>query len=615
MIGRTRRHNEGMAAPTSALGSPKVRWDLTSLYSGVDDPQIEATWKRANMLADNLAARFRGKINSPSLTAELLLEAIQDIEQISVESSKPPTFANLLFAVQSDDQKLAAFMGAQMEQYSALRVKLMFFELELQDLDEAVLSPVMADERLTNYRHYVSVVRSMRDHKLTEKEEILLEEVANVSGRAWVRLFEEVTANHSYEYKNPVTGETEELTEPEVLNLLRDANRDVRQNAGHAFSEGLEKLERVIAFSYNTILTEKKIEDRLRSFPHAESSRHLANELDKETVDLVTGLCRANYDLVARYYRVKREILGLPELTHIDRYAPLNEAEAEVSWEEAKEIVLSSFRAFSGEMADRAEEFFDKDWIDAEARPGKGGGAFCSYITPDLHPVIMLSYLNKMDQVGTLAHELGHGVHASFSRQQTYVNFHGTLPLAELASIFGEMLVFERLMEQATEQDRLALLAEKIEGTFASVFRQVAMYTFEQRAHQARREQGELSPDEFGAIWQEELQAMFGDSVTMGEEHRRWWSYVGHFFFAPFYVYAYAFGELLTMSIYQMAKREGPAFADKYVTLLKRGGSLSPRELMATIGVDLQSREFWQGGIDAIESLITQFESTWSKVK
>jgi oligoendopeptidase F len=327
----------------------------------------------------------------------------------------------------------------------------------------------------------------------------------------------------------------------------------------------------------------------------------------------VIDVCRENYGLVSRFYTVKRGILGLEELTHLDRYAPLFEAEREVSWDEAKQIVLTSFAGFSQEMADRAAEFFDQNWIDAEPRKGKRGGAFCSYLTPDTHPVVFQSYLNKSDDVMTLAHELGHGVHASFSREQSYFNFHGTLPLAELASTFGEMLVFENLVSEASTKDKLALYAEKIEGVFATIFRQAAMFRFEQRSHQARRTEGELAPEDFSAIWQEEMQAMFGDSVKLGDEHRHWWLYVSHFFASPFYVYAYSFGELLVLSLYQIAKEKGPAFADDYTKLLKLGGSKSPKELMALVGIDLDDREFWLGGFRALEGLVAEFERLWAE--
>lgn len=590
----------------SELAPPKVRWDLSALFSSLDDPKIEEAWQAAENGADKFAETYRGRV--AKLFAGELKVAISEFEAICQSLAKPATFANLLFACDATSPEIGAFMQKQMERASALQVKLMFFELELQAAPEAKFASVMADPVLDVYRHYLQTARMYSPHRLTEAEEIILEETANTGSRAFQRLFDEVTANH--EYKLTLPGQqAAPATEQEVLNFLRHPDRDTRQAAADSLSEGLNAQMRVLAFTYNNLMQDKKVEDRLRKYPYPEYSRHLANELDKPTVDLVVNMCRERGDLVARYYRVKQRIMGLPELTHIDRYAPLFDTEEQVGFEQAKDIILGAFGEFSPTLEARAREFFDKGWIDAEPRAGKTGGAFCAYITPDLHPVVFLSYLNKMDNVGTLAHELGHGVHASLSRDQNYFNFHGTLPLAELASTFGEMLVFDRLTQAASPKDKLALYAEKIEQTFATVYRQAAMFRFEQRCHETRRLEGELSPERFGDIWQEELQAMFGASLKLGDQHRVWWSYVSHFIMSPFYVYAYSFGELLVLSLYQMAKNEGPSFADKYEALLRLGGSRTPFELMETVGVNMRDAAFWQGGFDAIERLIADFES------
>jgi len=596
------------------LEPPKVRWDLTALFSGIDDPKINETWTKAMEAAEAFEKSYRGKIDSPDLTPETLASSLTELEQIYNEVAKPMGFSHLLFATDSGDPVIGSFMQKQQEKGTQLNVRLLFYELELQKADEGVVSKVMADPSLARFRHFVHTTRAFSPYRLGEKEEIIFEETSNTGSRAWVRLFEEVTANQVFEVHRPGRDQIEEMTQQEVLALLRDPDREVRQAAADSFSAGLKKLERVLVFAYNTLLQDKSIEDRLRGLEYPEKSRHLANELDKETVDLVVRLCKANYGLVERFYNVKREILDLPELTHIDRYAPLFDTEAPVAWEEAQRIVIEAFSSFSRTMAERAQEFFDESWIDAEPRKGKQGGAFCAYNTPDTHPVVFQSYLNRMDDVMTLAHELGHGVHASLSREQSYFNFHGTLPLAELASTFGEMLVFEKLVAGANLKDKLALYADKIEGVFATVFRQAAMFAFEQRCHQTRRAGGELSPEQFGDLWQTELQAMFGSSVKLGEQHRMWWSYVTHFIAVPFYVYAYSFGELLVLSLYQMAKAEGPGFADRYVDVLKLGGSKTPHELMEIVGVDLNSEAFWLGGFRALESLVIEFERLWSEV-
>ncbi len=594
------------------LPPPAVRWDLSGLFESPSDPAIDAVWESVKVKAEKFAETYRGRINVPDLDARTLSQAFQDIEAMTQECAKPVAFAQLSFVTDTNNPSAGAFLQKQLEKGTELNVTLMFFELEIQALAEPTVDRLLADPAMETYQHHLVVTRSFSPYRLSEPEEIILEEAANTGSRAWVRLFEEITANQTYQLRLP-NGEVQELSQEEVLSMLREPDRASRQAAADAMTAGFKELQKVVVFTYNTLLQDKSVEDRLRKMPYAEHARHLSNELSKETVDMVVSLCTRNYDLVERFYNVKRQILGLSDLTHIDRYAPLFPAEQPVSYEEAQRIVQNSFGQFSGEMRDRAADFFADGWIDAEPRPGKQGGAFCMYVTPDTHPYVLCNYLNKIDDVMTLAHELGHGVHASLSREQTYFNFHGTLPLAELASTFGEMLVFENVVAEASLKDKLALYASKIEGVFATVFRQAALYRFEQRSHQQRREGGELSAEQFGDIWQDELQSMFGNSVKLGEQHRDWWMYISHFFHTPFYVYAYSFGELLVLSLYQMAKSEGPAFSDRYIKLLRKGGSQAPKDLMASVGIDIDSQSFWEGGFEAMERLVAEFERLWSE--
>lgn len=594
---------------TAPMDFPAVRWNLDALADSMEDPRLEGYWSEAEARTAKFETAYRGRV--AELDGPALAGALDEMEAISVLVAKPMGYASLLFSTDSGDAAVGAFMQKGRERGTALSVKLLFFELELQALPEERVAELMEAPELARYRHFMQVTRVYSPYRLDEKEEVILEETANTGSRAWVRLFEELLGNHVFRIHLPGKQEIEEMSESEVLNLLRDADRRTREAAGKSLTSGLKELERVLVFNYNNLIADKTVEDRLRGYEFPEKSRHLSNELEKPTVDLVMRLCKEYEGLVARYYRVKREIMGLEKLDHLDRYAPLYDTEAQVSWDEAKGIVLDAFGGFSPVLRDRAAEFFDKNWIDAEPRMGKRGGAFCAYNTPDTHPVVLQSYQNTLDDVMTLAHELGHGVHASLSRKQGYFDFHGTLPLAELASTFGEMLVFESLVSKATAKDALALYADKIEGVFATVFRQAAMFRFETRCHAKRREDGELTSAEFGDLWQEEIQGMFGDAVEIGEEHRMWWSYVGHFIFAPFYVYAYSFGELLVLSLYGRARKEGPSFADKYVALLKLGGSRSPQELMATVGVDLDDESFWREGFVALEALVAEFERQW----
>lgn len=597
-----------MSAPISETPVCDVTWDLSALFSGPDDPRIPALWDELHARSERFRETYRERLGAGRLSANELATALREYEEISRDLHKILGYAHLLFAADCDDPGRAAFLQAQYERYSTIRVLNLFFELELQKAPAEVVDPLMADPLLENYRHFVAVLRARGQHSLSEPEERILEETANTGVRAWRRLFEETVANLECPYTDPATGETTSLTLEETTDKFHDPDRAVRQAAADALTEGLRRNQRLLTFIFNNLVLDKAVEDRLRRHPYPEHSRHLDNELDKETVDLVVGLCKERHDLVERYYLTKRRLLGLDELTHIDRYAPLSEAQRTFAWEEARDLVLDAFGRFSPRMRAAAEEFFARSWIDAQPRPGKSPGAFCAYNTPDTHPTLLLSYLGKTSDVMTLAHELGHGIHASLSRSQTYFNFHGTLPLAELASIFAEMLVFETLVAQASDRDRLALYGEKIESIFASVFRQAAMFHFEQRLHARRREEGELTADAIGEMWQEELQAMFGNGLRLGDQHRHWWGYVSHFVQSPFYVYAYAFGELLTLSLYERAQRSGPDFAERYLDVLALGGSRSPAELMSDVEVDLRSREFWLGGLAVIERLVSKFE-------
>jgi len=589
-----------------------VTWDLAILFDGIDDPNIERSLKEIEARSHRFAETYRGRIASSGMSASELADAVRELESIASDLAKPLAFAELTFSTDTGNPKCGAFLQKMMERASEIQVVLMFFELEMQALPDDKYQQLLQDSSLRGYLHWAKKLRAYSPFRLSEIEEVLLEKTANTGSRAWIRLHDELTANHVFEYRSP-DGETQSLSLQAVLDLLRNSDRAVRQAAADALTNGLLQLQRTLTFTYNTLLQDKKIEDQLRGYAYPEQSRHLANELDREIVDTVIALCVENFGLVHRFYEVKRKILGLEQLTHIDRYAPLFPADEQIDFEKAKAIVLDAFQEFSQQMAAEAKQFFDKQWIDAAPRSGKTSGAFCASVTPDTNPFVLLSYMNKMDDVMTLAHELGHGVHGSLSRKQSYFNFHTTLPLAELASTFGEMLVFDKLVSNANLKDKVALYAEKIEGIFATIFRQAAMYRFEKACHERRRTEGELSADDFGELWQSNIQQMFGTSLTLGEQHKHWWSYIGHFIFAPFYVYAYSFGELLVLSLYNKAKSEGAVFAQKYINLLSLGGSMTPVELMKTVDVDLKDANFWKGGFAALERMVAQFERLWAE--
>jgi oligoendopeptidase F len=588
-------------------------WNLSDLYSGIDDPRIDRTLEESIECARRFEETYREAILQKDLSPETLLEAIREFEQLQQESYKPGSYAGLLYSADTSDPQRGALLQKTQEAGTQISLHLLFFELALLKMPQEQAQTLMDSPVLAPYRHFLKTLRAFAGHDLSEPEERILEEKANTSNRAFSRLFQETTANKTFELE--WDGEKQTLNQSELLAMLHRPERELRKAVSRSFSQGLEDLSRTLTFIFNTLIQDKAVEDRLRRYDQPEESRHLSNELDAETVETVMKTCEEHYRLVARYYHLKREILGYDTLTHYDRYAPLFDTQEEIGFPDARKIVLDAFEGFVPRMRDVADRFFEGEWIDAEPRQGKQGGAFCSYVTPDLHPYVFMNYIGRMDDVMTLAHELGHGVHAYLSREQTLLNYHGTLPLAELASTFAEMLVFEKLQAAATPKDRLALYADKIEGAFATIFRQAAMFRFEQKLHRARREQGELSTEAIGDIWQGQIQAMFGDAVEMGEEHKLWWSYIPHFIGSPFYVYAYSFGELLVLALYRKYQQEGEGFPERYLNLLRQGGSKSPQELMGQMDIDLRSPEFWRGGMEVLEALISSFEEIYRQVK
>ncbi len=579
-------------------------WDLSDLYSGVDDPRLEADLRESLRQARDFEQRYRNQIASESLMASRLKEALDEYETLLRHESKPQAFAQLLFSTHTSDDTVKALVQRVRELGSEISTHLIFFDLEIGRISPAKFAELLQDPLLAEYHHYLDHQRKLAAHYLTEPEEKILEETANDRGRAWRRLFTEITSGMKYTLRHG--NEVKELNQSQLMALLYEPDRSLRQAAAGALAEGLEKNAHVLNFTHNTLLHEKQVIDKLRRFESPEADRHLDNELSQELVDTMVGVCVQNFDLVADYYRLKGELLGLSDLKHYDRYAPLSKDREELDFEKAREIVLEAFGNFSPRLAELAEPFFSKRWIDAVVKDGKRGGAFCAGVTPDHHPYVLLNYTGKPRDVMTLAHELGHGVHDRLASKQNLLNYHPVLPMAETASTFGELLVFERLQRDLeSDEARLAMLCEKLEDTFATVFRQVSMYRFEQRLHQSRREQGELAVETINALWQECMQEMFGQALTLGEDHRWSWLYIPHIVSTPFYVYAYAFGELLVLSLYARYKREGASFVDKYFELLASGGSMPPTRMLEKLDIDISQSSFWQGGCDLIRANVT----------
>lgn len=586
-------------------GAEGIRWDLTDLYNSIDDPKIEKDLQTTFKKAKAFEKKYRGKINSKKLTATTLHNCVKELEKITEKISKILSYAHLEFAADTSNPDYGAFLQSVQEKATQIRKHLMFFEIEWVALGNKNAERLIKDKKLEDYSHFLEHERKFKPHTLTEPEEKIMEEKANTGSRAFKRLFDEVINNITFEVKKD--GKKKKLTETETLALLYDPDRKTRKAASDGLTAGLLENSHVLTYIFNTLVNEHYTNDRIRQYEHPMHSRNLSNEIDKNTVNALVSSCEKNYDIVENFYKLKKKILNYRKFYDYDRYAPVVSKQKTIKYGESKEIILDAFGNFSPRMANVAKKFFDKNWIDAEIRPGKRGGAFSHSTVPSVHPYVFTNYSGNLRDVMTLAHELGHGIHQYLSRKQGYFQSDTPLTTAETASVFGEMLVFHKLMEKETDnKTRLALLCGKIDDIIATVFRQVVLTRFEERLHDARRNEGELGPDRINGLWIDTNQEMFGNSVTLTNNYRSWWMYIPHFIHAPFYCYAYSFGELLVLALYKQYLEEGKKFVPKYMDLLSSGGSESPEKLVTRVGVDITRDDFWQNGLELIRDMVEE---------
>jgi oligoendopeptidase F len=582
-----------------------VRWDLGDLYTSPEDPRLEADLVRAAQAAKRFAAAHRGRVASHSAAA--LAAALDEYEALQEPVARAGAYAGLLFAADTSVPRHGALMQHVQERASAIRSELLFFELEWVAVPDADAEALLADPALAKRRHLLAALRRYRPYLRSEPEEQILEETANTGRRAFGRLFDEVLADARFRVE--AGGETKSLGEEETLALLHEPDRELRRAAAAGLTKGLSERARLLAFVFNTLAQDKAYQDRLRGYADPMAERNLANEIDGGAVSALLAACEARYPLVQRYYRLKGRLLGIADLKDYDRYAPLPEASGSRSFEEARRLVLEAYADFAPPLAEIAGRFFTERWIDAELRRGKRGGAFSASTLPSVHPYVMLNFTGNLRDVMTVAHELGHGVHQWLSRKQGLFEQDAPLTTAETASVFGEMLVFRRLMRDERDPAvRLALLCGKLEDTFATVFRQVVMTRFEEKLHAARRSEGELPVPRVSELWLEANRAMFGDVVELTADYGLWWLYIPHFVHTPFYCYAYAFGELLVLALIRRYDEEGEAFVPRYLELLAAGGSEPPPELLARVGLDIQDPKFWDGGLALLEGMVAEAE-------
>jgi oligoendopeptidase F len=585
-----------------------VTWDLHDLYDSVEDPRIGHDLATALGRAQAFEKSYRGRINvEGGPAADVLLTALRELESLYEQMDRPSVYAGLLHAGKTDDPRHGALLSRTREQRTVINKHLIFFDLEWIQLADEPAQALIATPALARYRHYLDQKRAWKPHYLSEPEEKLLDDKSVTGRAAFVRLFDETVAALKYPYTHD--GRTEELSQQQILAKLYEPDRSVRQAAAAGLTQGLQTNSRLLTYLFNTLVLDHKIDYEIRRFGGPMASRHLANEITEPVVEALMTAAERSHSSVHRFYKLKSKLLGIAPLYDYDRYAPLFPDLPTCDWPTARKTVEESYHAFSPRAGEVIREFFTRRWIDAELRPGKRGGAFSSSAVPSVHPYILMNYTDKLRDVMTLAHELGHGLHQYLSRPIGYLQCDTPLTTAETASVFGEMLTFHRLLEIYPEpRIRLALLCSKIEDGFATVFRQVVLTRFEQSLHQARREQGELTTEQINALWLDANRPMHGDAVQLTDGYAWWWLYIGHFIHVPFYCYAYAFGELLVLALVQKYKDEGPAFVPKYLELLSSGGSQSPPALLARLGVDITNPEFWGLGLRLLDGMVNEAE-------
>jgi oligoendopeptidase F len=584
------------------LAATGIDWDIEPLLDGAE---VDDLIDRAEVVAAELAA-VRGKL--AGFTPADLHACMTSFAELSDLLGRAGNYAALRFSVDTVDPKNGALMARVEERSTAISTQLLFFDLEWAALDDATVEALLADPSLAFCAHSLRSRRRYREHLLSEPEERILTEKYVTGASAWGRLFSELSSAITVELPDTAGG-TRTAPLEQGLALLQHPDRTVRQAAAAAVTAGLAPGLRTRAFVFNTLLNDKAIDDRLRAYPTWVSSMNLSNEATDESVEALVAAVQARYDIPQRWYRLKAQVLGLERLADYDRMASVAASDTEIGWHEAKAIVLDAYRSFSPELADDAARFFDERWIDAPTKPGKRPGAFCAYTVPSHHPYLLLNWTSRTRDVLTLAHELGHGLHAYLARHQGV--FHQTTPLtlAETASVFGETVTNGRLLAALDDpNDRFALLASVVEDSIATVFRQVAMNRFEHEVHTARRTEGELAVDHLNELWARTQTAMLGEHVEVTEGYRTWWSYIPHFINTPGYVYAYSYGQLLALSVYRRYEEQGEAFVPRYLDLLRAGGSLEPAELGRIVDCDLDDPGFWDGGLDIIDAKVTAAE-------
>jgi len=613
------RKSTAQRKPTSAKSAARLKtksgsktgklpeWNLADLYSGIDAPEIARDLARMDVECVAFETDYKGKLAEQTAAAAgglWLAEAVRRYEAIDDLAGRLGSYAGLIHAGDSVDPAISKFYGDVSERLTNASVRLLFFALELNRIDDAVIERAMQTPELAHYRPWIEDLRKEKPYQLEDRVEQLFHEKSQSGYAAWNRLFDQTISGLRFK----VAGR--ELAIEPTLSLLQDRAGEKRKAAGQALAKTFKANERTFALITNTLAKDKEISDRWRGFQDVADSRHLNNRVEREVVDALVASVRAAYPRLShRYYQLKAGWFKKKKLAHWDRNAPLPfAATGSIAWPEARNMVLSAYRGFSPEMASIAERFFTDRWIDAPVRPGKAPGAFSHPTTPSAHPYVLMNYQGKPRDVMTLAHELGHGVHQVLAARNGALMAPTPLTLAETASVFGEMLTFKRLLAQTkSTKQRQALLAGKVEDMINTVVRQIAFYTFERAIH-TERKNGELTAERIGEIWLGVQGESLGPAIDIRPGYENFWMYIPHFIHSPFYVYAYAFGDCLVNSLYAVYENAQSGFAERYLAMLSAGGTKHYSELLKPFGLDARDPKFWDGGLSVISGMIDELE-------
>ena len=592
-----------------ALNSPdKIRWDLTSLYADLDDEKLQADLGAAHQQAEQFRDAFHGRINHPEISPASFSKALKEYEALQLLVLKPYLFAQLLFYSESSNPGHTSLVARVREAWQEIHELTLFFELEILALEEDVYRTLLEDAAVAPFAHYLSTVRAHAAYTQSEAVEQALKR-KDLSGKeAFVQLFDELTSGFSYSYRFPGETEEREATGEELLSLIYHTDRQVRETAFATFLDKHADNALVLTSCFNNLLLDHGKEAELRHYPDLMTPTHLSSETDPEMVEQMLTVTEAHYPLAQEYFELKRCLLGLDKLKNTDLYAPVAVEPRTYTFSEALDLVIDAFRGFSPEMAEIVERLVVEGKLDVTPRSGKSGGAFCMGLYPGADPYVLLNFTGTLRDVSTLAHELGHAVHYVLSGEQNFFHYHAPLPLAETASVFGEMLLTRALLEgEPDRQTRMSLLCTKIEEIIATTFRQTVLTRFELAAH-TRRGQDLLAADEICELWLAENAKLLGDDVEMIPSYRWGWSYISHFIHARFYCYSYVFGELLVLALYQKYRTEGASFIPAYMKILRAGGSVRPDALVKPLGIDLADPDFWAQGYGLVGELIDELK-------